>query len=482
MLIGFRRNIILKYAGFIINLMVALYIGQFSGMIGLAGLGLVIGIWFRYLQKAPALAFMFSFTLYLNIGLFLSDYSFGLPAYLKFRYVFLLLSLLVLFSPKLRNIRYDSYKVMRNLLLIIIFLNMYQILLNIIIQLGLDVIPTIRQVYKFFPQIFGIYILFPTFCIVIYNAKEVVNVIILISGFFLGIFFFQYITGIEIMQVEVDYRIFGTGLKRVYFQSSGFIPLLIYFSMILFSLRYKSQLRWFLFASAIAYFMTIVLSLTRSTMISFIGGIFVAIIILQKYFRVALSRYTAWMLYAGAIVFIGAIVFTELFSNLFVNFQMSWYELTGQVAEGTTQSRSTYELLNVMPIIKDNFFFGVGYQKFWYNAGKFGDYGLSDIPLFANIGIYGIVGISTFLYLFYAVIKQFFVFLKKVKQYTQPIIAGFGYEIMLAFGAGLTLLSYLLFSLVNFTSYLSTETGMVYFGFMIGIIYGINRKLEVWAK
>ena len=86
---------IFDYILFTIYFFLSVTMGKSSSLIALVGLLFSTIIFIYYFAKRPVFSFMFSFSIFLNLGNYLPDNSFGLPKFFSYKYYFLVLSFLV---------------------------------------------------------------------------------------------------------------------------------------------------------------------------------------------------------------------------------------------------------------------------------------------------------------------------------------------------------------------------------------------------
>ena len=270
-------------------LVVTVFLARIPGTGGSVSLLIAILIWFYYFLNDPVFAFMYAFTIFLNIALFFTDNSFGLPQTFKYKYLFLLLSFSVSYSPRLKSIFVQKSERLNRMITYIILLIVYQILVTIMFQMELNIVGSLIQVYKRFLQLFGILIFIPAYKIFVYDSKKVFNVVFIISGVVLFLFFLSIFTNINLIRIEQEERIVGTGMLRMYFQSWGYIALVIPSAVVLLLIKFNFQFIRYLLIVSILAFAAYMLTISRLSIIALTGQIVVIYFLVRKYYNIKIS-------------------------------------------------------------------------------------------------------------------------------------------------------------------------------------------------
>ena len=161
-----------QYLFFVLSLVIAVLFANSTIIPDNVALVVVLIIWLYYFLNDPVLAFMFAFTIFLNIALLFNDTSFGLPKYFKYNYLFFILTFLVTFSPKLKNIFIYRTDKINRFILIVILLFLYQVLVTIMINLHLNLAGAFTMMFKRFLQLFGILIFIPAYKVFYFDSKK----------------------------------------------------------------------------------------------------------------------------------------------------------------------------------------------------------------------------------------------------------------------------------------------------------------------
>jgi hypothetical protein len=209
-----------------------------------------------------------------------------------------------------------------------------------------------------------------------------------------------------------------------------------------------------------------------------IGTVIVLLFLLRTYIGISFKKKITFFSSISFVLLILSLFFPGILYHVFETFKLSFYEMIGTLPEGTTQGRTSYELVNVLPVIKENLFFGTGFQDFWNDEANYGDFGISDVPFLANLGIYGLFGMLIYFLSQFMIIGRIFKFIMILKKDPGWFRKHYLLELILL----LTLATNQIVSLFFRTVYISYELVLgelrIFSGFQIGMIYGLCNYLE----
>lgn len=434
---------------------------------------------FSYLiYKFPAGMFMFGITVHFNIGEYFEKNYMGFPNYFSFQDFGLVLAFIAGSSiAKISKITFP--KELNRLLIILVVFVFYQILFSIIINLNLTENPgrIIHEIAIHKWRIFSIFICVPAYYVYNYNSKTVYNYIVVISFLILVSFFVTLFTPLKLVETKTLMRGYVFGAERIWFENWGYIQFTIIMSLIVLFLKIKDGKKFFLYSSSIMVLLATLITMTRGTIIHTIGSILLSIFIIAKYYNIKVSR---TFFYTVIITFLSISALIIIFPNylilIFEVFNLTYLELTGQIRRGMTQSRTEFELVTLMPLYLDSFFFGTGFLREYFDAyGTQHELGLADFAILGNLALYGTFGFIIFLLRYFYIHKVIIKTLKIVKDIR--VTHDNKYEIVLGLLAIISFYTWILFRFHNFSMELVYDA--VNFGLWIGFIYGFYNKYKL---
>ena len=208
----------------------SVFLGKETSIIGYAGIIFSSVVYIYYFANKPVFAFLFSYSICTNLGTYLPDNGFGFPKFFTYKYFFLILSFLVIFSPKIKKILIRDDLYFRKLLYVGVLLSLYQIIVCIYIHLSPSYVKTIILIARNFPQIFGIYLLLPVYVLIKYNYRDFFYIIIFMCVALEIVFFITILTPLELIKViDFENRFGDSGPVRIYFEGTGYIAYCLLF-------------------------------------------------------------------------------------------------------------------------------------------------------------------------------------------------------------------------------------------------------------
>ena len=466
-----KQNILIDCLIFLFFFFFSIFLGQETSIIGYTGIVLSLGIYIYYFANKPVFAFLFPYSIFINLGNYLPDDGFGFPKFFTYKYFFLILSFLVIFSPKIKKILIRDDPYFRKLIYVAVLLNLYQIIVCIYIHLSPSYVKTIILIIRNFPQIFGIYIFLPVYILIKYNYKDFFFIIVFMCIALEVAFFITILTPLDIIKV-VDYenRFGNTGPVRIYFQGTGYIAYCILFAIIARFIKLEEhKYNKYLNFGAVLYFVNILLSLTRSAIFLVVSQIVIIFYFFGNVYGLKFTSYVKKVSIIFLLISLSIFINPSILMNFIETFFVSFIK-----EDISSISRFTYELPRHITIIQNNLFFGTGFKTFWSSY----EFGQTDMPFTANLGKYGIVGMFIFsLFHFYS-FTYIFKFMSIFKNnYTILVNSENRLYIFLWLAFSIALLSNTLLNPLFYSTHLMNEAGMVSLGFTFGVVYGCSRVM-----
>jgi hypothetical protein len=166
------------------------------------------------------------------------------------------------------------------------------------------------------------------------------------------------------------------------------------------------------------------------------------------------------------------LIFSGTIANIYNTASLSLKEMIGSISEGTTQSRSEFEVPRMIELIRETPLLGTGMKtEYFTQYGKETEIGVADVPLLGHIAMYGFIGFSIFLIRYYKIHKAIRTFLKGKETNKRFLIWAIS-----EFYASI------LFKFFNFSGELHEPGSYLFFGIMIGVIFGLFNKIQNTAK
>lgn len=436
---------------------------------------------FLFVMEFPVYSFMIFLTIYADIGGYFGQFSyFGLPSRVQIRDVALILCFLPLLSDRIKDKRFWNDKAFRKLLIVLFAFTLYQILVSELIKRS----PSLSEFIWFFLDhrwlLFGVYIAIPAYIIIKQDAKKVFNFMVFVTAIVMVIYFTTLFTGINLMKIVTMERFSETsmsGMMRVSMVNYGYMPFVVFMALAIYVLKYKYKYRKILMFAAIAMVLTQLITLSRISLFFVFGNMFMLVIVAIKFLKISLSRSINRLIVGTVIITILIFIFFPKYPiYLYKTYKGTFMEMSGKVPRGTYQTRTEKELPRQIGAFKTDPFFGYGYKEgaFSYVGPKSLD--LSDIPLLGNLALYGIFGLSLYLYTYVLIYRRIKYVYRRIRSNLTFANLLNKYEIVLL----LVLISYF-FSLVFFRLfYFSKELidGRIYWGFIFSMLFVLANKLE----
>lgn len=385
-------------------------------------LGLVLLFFiFLWAKEKPDQVFWVVIILILDPGGYLNKY-FGslLPGYLTIIDFIIPLLIFPLLSSKITLISYFQDKKVKTLVWYLIFISIYLIIFYGFVIPKNDLETWARFIYISRYQIFSPLLIIPSYIFarrsIQLHYKYTIKVAVVVLSFYI----LTFLIDISFVPILVMERFKNSEYFRYILPGNGHMTFLILISVIWvitkIHLPYKKQ---FLY-SGFVMFLALLLSLTRGVIIEMVVQIVVCIFLTIKVFKTHyLQGFWKYFLYLLFFSIVMAFALPKQTMWLKEVFSLTYKELTGEVKEGTTQSRTLYEIPRQLALFKKNPVVGVGYRPELTKGALTGDsIDATDTPYIASWAMYGIVGTSFFLFLYWIILNEILTHLKLCNIYT----------------------------------------------------------------
>ena len=289
-------------------------------------------------------------------------------------------------------------------------------------------------------------------------------------------FYITLFTPLELIEVwSSEERFAFTGVYRTYFQSTGYISLILSIVTVMILLRLRLALNKRLFyAAGIMMMGNILLSLTRSTIVATFGNIIFIVFIVKSVFKLKFGRFVKLGLLVGIGSIILVTIFPDLSDNVFLTYKRTYSDFFG-AEDVSSFTRFSYELPRHLSIIKDNVWIGTGFQSFWDSY----EYGKTDMPLTANLGIYGVLGMFIYSLMYILGIRHILRLIKTLRRNIKSVREEIDpHLIIIFFVFAIPVLSNIILNPIYYSSDLLSETGRASMGFTFGIVYGTTKLIQ----
>jgi len=434
--------------------------------------------------KYPVYGFIFGLTLFFNIGGYLNLYAFGLPGFFTILDVGLVFAFVAGIANEAveKQIFFDNG--FKKFLLICLAFSFYQILITIWIKLGIsDPIVFIKELIYHKWRIFGIFFAIPTYFIIQKYPKEIYKIILSVTFIIMIIYLISLFTPLKLIKVGQIERGLEASVFRVGFRNYGYMMMVIPMGLFVYLTKVRIKYKNILTIGALGMLMSVILTLSRITIFSMAGSILITLILVKKYFELSLSQtlFKVFIFLMSSIIII-LLLFPGVLSSLYNVYNITLQEFLGILPEGTTQSRTLFELVRMMPLFLNNLWFGTGYlQDFFSSYHTRWELGLADIPVLGNLAIYGVLGFLLYLLRYFSIfksIKRIFNRHKKISLFRHLSV----FEIALLMSAVIYFFTLVFFRLFYFSKDLVYSWNTIEFGFFSGILFGLSEKYKSLAR
>lgn len=444
-----------------------------TALIFLAVFGIVVVLALKY----PGYGFIAGLTLFFNIGGYIPPRAFGMPGF------FTLLDLGLIFAFALgladRIVKKRTYidNALGRLLLICLVFSFYQLAVTIWIKLQIvSPVALVREIVIHKWRIFGIYFSIPTYYIIQRYSREVFRVIIWVTGIVLAAFFLTLLTPLDLIRVVSFERDLGATVQRTTIYNYGYMMMSIPLALSSLLLKVRIRAKRVLLFCGMGMLITILITLTRITIITMAGMVFLSFFLVKNLFKLKFSNIMRRSLAFLMVVFVVLMLASGVFSSLYNVFKLTAYEALGKVPPGTTQGRGQFEVAVMLPLFKENMLTGTGYLSDYFSSYHTRyELGLADMPILGNLAIYGLVGFLIYLGRYLVVHKTILSFVRKFRPDTLFTVLT-NYDVLLLLWAIIYFYALVFFRLFMFSIDLVYDWEAVGMGFLIGVLYGLLRK------
>lgn len=418
--------------------------------------------------------FLIGITLFLNIGGYFDKTTLGLPGFFNFNDLILFIVFITFFVRHKIQIN-KNYK---QLLLILLIFVLYQLSIAIFLKLEiLDLMDLVRSIAGHKWRILSVFICIPTYYYIQRFSKEFYYFFLFTSATILSLYFLTLITPLNLIPIVTMSREF-VNANRIWFNNPGYIYIfpivLVVYLLLKPKIKYKNLLLFVGFGS----FLSIILTLTRGTILFLLGNILISIILVKHIFNLSISKWIQRSVFAFAFLLItSGIIFPDVIDNIMETAKKSISELSGEISEGATQSRSEFEVPIMLKLINENTWLGTGMlEEYFSHYSEKTEIGVADVPLLGHIAMYGILGFTIYLLRYFKIntlIKSYYPLLKRNISHLNT------YEILLLIWAISSFYANIFFKFFNFSSEIYNPDSYIIFGISIGIIFGLMNKLLI---
>ncbi|MFW6371658.1 MAG: hypothetical protein ACOC10_10695 [Bacteroidota bacterium] len=430
----------------------------------------VVVVALHLFRNNPVLVFMFMLAVLTNVGGYFEDISMG--SFLL-RDIAFLLSFLIMFVlvPKV-NI-HDRY--FKNFLWFVGLLIFYQIFVSLLVMNNFSPAKFFGELIDIRLLIFGTLVSIPVYFIVQYDTKTFLKIINYTGLILLVLFFLTLFAGIDLMQISYYDRGMGTGARRIGMAGLGYASLMPYIALAIYLLKVDIEHKKLFYIVGILTFLSVFITLTRQTNIKYIGGAIILMYFIKATLNINIKKLLTGTISLLVVVSVVAeLIFPGYLSSFYTIIKLTFLEATGQVAAGTTQSRTTYEYVAQLPLFLEHPVWGTGLTRIWFTGGQ---YERSDIPLLSSLAIFGIIGFGIYLIQNVIVLKRAFIMRKY--NLNHAFVNENAYELVLLFAIIAVQLTGIFFSFFNFGKELVAVNSKLVNGVYLGIFFGLFRKVDL---
>ena len=259
----------------------------------------------------------------------------------------------------------------------------------------------------------------------------------------------------------------------------SYLSLAIWTGFIILVLKVKMTNKLLIFMIGSLMLISQILSLGRGINIFLMGSLFAVLIYVRKYFHYQIGKLIRNTVFFIIVTFVLLFVaFPGYINAYYETFFQSFLELIGVVPTGTTQGRSSYELVNQLPLIKEHPLFGTGITPMWFKNEEFAG-NISDLPLITILAMFGFVGAFIYFYSYYMIFKRMKQFYHFTGNYLTNFLVTNKYDVILLLCMFVYFFSMVYFRLFNTGVEFLADYTKIEFYFFIGLMYGLMRKLEI---
>jgi hypothetical protein len=426
----------------------------------------------------PVFYYMVCITIITDIGGYFGDYMlFGRITLQDGAFI---LSFLILFSRKVNVQNMFSDKGFIRLFLFLTGIFLYTIIVALLIVSGNSIAFSIHTFLNWRWIFLGFLAVIPGY-LVAENPKLIVNTSIVVSFLILVLFFITMFTKIPLIPTEeLSREMEGVSANRITFAGHlSYLVLVIWIAFLILIMKIRMNNKLLILFIGTLMLISQVMSLGRGINLFLMGSLFAVLIYIRKYFHFRigkLMRNTGMFILLTLLLLF--VVFPGYISAFYETFFQSFLEVVGVVPSGTTQGRSTYELVNQLPLIRQNPLFGTGITPMWFKNEEFSG-NLSDLPIITILAMFGFVGSIIYFYSYYIIFSRMNHFYKSTGSYFRTFLVTHKYDILLLICLFVYFFSMVWFRLFNTGVEFIADYTKIEFYFFIGLMYGLMRRLEM---
>lgn len=443
-------------------------------------LGVISAAAILLIIKQPGYGFMVGLAIFYNIGGYFYFYTLGFPGFFTIMDFGLVFATIAALANRViqKKIVFDNNFV--SLLIVCLFFSIYQIIVSIWMKLDITNLTVLLKEIAYHKwRIFGVFFAVPTYYAIQDYSKEIYKSIVFVTFVIIAFYYITLFSGINLIEIVSEARGLGIEVLRRSIRQYGFMLIVIPLAIMAIFVKTQIANKKMLIIGAVGMFIAELLTLTRISIVSLVGTVFITIVIINKYFGVKISRAVFRSL---GFVFIGLLitlyVFPNVLSSVFKVYEMTFLEVIGKLPRGTSDSRSTIEYARMAPLLVDHFWLGTGCLKDYFSSYRtIYELGLADFPLLGNLAMYGILGFSLYLLRYVYIFKRIRIFLKEhnAKSLLDSLS---NYELLLFFWGVIAFMALIFAQFIYFSKDLVYNWFSIDKGFMIGVIYGLTHKFN----
>jgi len=266
---------------------------------------------------------------------------------------------------------------------------------------------------------FGFLIIVPAYVMILQSPKIFVNLIIMMASAILTIYFIALLTGAELIPIWTFDRYQNSGILRKTMLSYGYINFVTHIALIVLLLKIPIKYKQFAYYASVLMVITIIITLTRQSIIMVFLQLITIVFLLSRYHRV--SKMKNMFKFALAGLFVAAVLETIFPNYLGYASQAvgdTYLALTGQESIGIIESRTTNELPLQYALFLKNPIWGTGYMWQWHsNDDSIGGFGGTDTPIMAGLGMFGLIGALFYSIFYIRIMKLLYSIHKNLKMH-----------------------------------------------------------------
>ncbi len=234
----------------------------------------------------------------------------------------------------------------------------------------------------------------------------------------------------------------------------------------------KGLLRRVLIIDGLMAFGILVLMLLRLDLVYTILGSFLVVYILNRKYGIT-NKFNKSIKISLIFLFLFVIFFRQ-FQQVIDTYLLTASSVSGSSSDSSLDTRGDWILL-IVPYILKFMILGVGYFTLSYE--NLDVYAAADMPLFASVAIYGIVGVLIYIWRYIYVYKAF-----KMVQISRELFHEYKYETIILYGIGCFFITALFFKFYLVFAELIYGWAYIEFSVLLGAFFGLKRFFEIKSE